>query len=200
MIGVSIVFIIIALILAQLSEWTFSWKPDGVNNLIATGGAVFVIALAIERYMKVFVVDSRDDDLQTLQLEMDLNSRKYDAQYKEYLKLKNRNPTDTQNLTSSNAAMWKIENEIMSAEGHQQDPNHTKGAAEDGGFFLGASIALLDLPLLNDIILVSSPDKSIAERILKCADLLLIGALISGGSAGITSFFDMIKARMATRT
>ena len=54
------------LIFANNISWQFSWRTNGVNNLISSAGAIFVISLAIERYIKVFLIDSREDELSML--------------------------------------------------------------------------------------------------------------------------------------
>src|SRR5688572_19796827 len=61
-IGFTIVFIVLTLIILNNTKWALHWQPKGVENLVSTAGAMFIIALAIERYIKVFMVDSEEEE------------------------------------------------------------------------------------------------------------------------------------------
>jgi hypothetical protein len=196
-IGISIALIIATLTFANNVSWQFSWRTNGVNNLLSSAGAIFVISLAIERYIKVFLVDSKDDELTMLRTLLQDKEIKLNVLNQEILKSKLNSLQADQQLVNN---MWQIHDEMMQTQTSINSILITrKERLRLIGFVIGGTIALIGLPLLNDIVVISGTDAWIAERIIKCVDVLLISALISGGSTAITSFFDAIKLKLQTK-
>ena len=194
---ISIALIIATLTFANYVSWQFSWRTNGVNNLLSSAGAIFVISLAIERYIKVFLVDSKNDELMMLRALLQDKEIKLNVLNQEILKSKLNSFQVDQQLVNN---MWQIHDEMMQTQASINSILITrKERLRLIGFVIGGTIALIGLPLLNDIIVVSGTDAWIAERIIKCVDVLLISALISGGSTAITSFFDTIKLKLQTK-
>ena len=199
-IGLSIAFIIITLIVANNVKWVFKWNPQGVSNLIATAGALFVIALAIERYIKIFLVDSpEEDEINNLRKDIQALDKKYSAEYQEYLVLK-RDIGKAIEAEKKREELWLLEARKIQLQQEVRKILITrKERLRLISFAIGCSIAILGLPLLKDLILITDanePDETFITRILQCLDVLLIGALISGGSAAISTFFEAIKSRI----
>lgn len=196
-IGISIAFVLTTLIVANNAEWQFSWKPDGINKLLASAGAIFVVALAIERYMKVFLVDSKEAEVVALRAMLSGKETRLLASNQEAFKHKLNSEKVAPELVSE---MWQTQKEIFDV---QMEINKILVTRKERlrlvSFVLGCGVALVGLPLLEDIVSVAGEDAWIAQRIVKCTDVILIGALISGGSAAITTFFDAIKARLQSK-